>query len=460
MAETPFTSFRVYDSNGLQLTVSFPLDCNSVKDFSDSDAQDIHRAIETTLRNGFSVTQPGVGAGEEVETVGLIGRRAMINRNGDEIALIDLYPDTDNPEVIYKMATLYLDNDEQVADFEAGSGIHVRDIPFNEGSAPLNRTDRLAAKYLIVPNPKPRCVLKPNPQYNPDETDNKKKKPKRLFERWYGATASGTASPNEPSQTPTGSNGSTGAGDRNDASVKKPEHWAASEPARLAIKDRFAKYGVTGQAIADAIGKLEHGVTKLSESRKQSLKEYLDAIDAAYAQGGGSAGDEIPFDNPPFEPPYRWDEAAVKEFNARIEFAFPDIPAEEALRASNVERWSETFSSEWLRVKHAAAQENWRVRSDEIGYTHAGNSGYITFFSALGELRFYSTTEFAKLLPDSWVRANNVAGWKLLEGTRTIDPLVLAWSWHEREDGSGGYYMVDGVEPIDNLDAILNGAIP
>jgi len=292
MSDQPFTATRVWHPSGLQLTVSVPLNCNSIKDFGDAEAQSINAFVETLLRNGLRISAPGVEAGEEIETVGLMCRRSGHNNNGDEIAVIDLYPDTDNPEVKYKMATLYLDSDEDVASFEAGSGVRLNQIPFYEGSKPLDKDDRMAAKYLYAPNPKPRIVMKANPKYNPEETDPSKKKPKRLPVRWFGVTVTGDEEPR-----PNSSSAGSGDGTKGGASSS---HWASSEPARKAIADRFEKHGITGRdAVTNAMGRIERGVTSLRDSRIASLQDYLNAIDAKFGKasraGGGEAEDQVPF---------------------------------------------------------------------------------------------------------------------------------------------------------------------
>lgn len=125
-----------------------------------------------------------------------------------------------------------------------------------------------------------------------------------------------------------------------------------------------------------------------------------------------------------------------------------------------IKAWGHAEANEYRDVVRCAREEGWRVVCEQIFYRHsADDRGYIVFMTELGEMRYYSTTEFARLLPESWTRANAVDTWKTLEKPRLIDPLIIAWSAHKRDDGSE-YLMVDGVESAEQLDAILNGDAP
>jgi len=142
-----------------------------------------------------------------------------------------------------------------------------------------------------------------------------------------------------------------------------------------------------------------------------------------------------------------------------LEATFPDIAAEGIRHALGIRQWSHSEQDEYAAVLKCAREENWRVVCEEVGYTHVGTGGqgYVSFMTELGECRFYSTTELAKMLPASWTRANALDTWKALEAPRGIDPLIVTWSEHRRENDGSVYLMVDAVEPLGDLDAILNG---
>lgn len=144
--------------------------------------------------------------------------------------------------------------------------------------------------------------------------------------------------------------------------------------------------------------------------------------------------------------------------NERAERSFPDIAIQGIMNACGVKQWTHSPQEEWKTIVRVAREENWRVRCHEVGYTHFGTDrGYISLFTAAGDVRCYSTTEFARMVPASWARANAVADWKKLEEPRMIDPLILNFSLKIRQGDEGEYLMLEAVQPADELDKILNG---
>lgn len=106
------------------------------------------------LEQGFSETRPGLGEGEESETIVTVMRRAK----ADGTAIIDFYPEwgngSDKPYGTYKYAHEYMDYEKEVQ-FLKASGFHrLDDIPLYESQSPLQRTPgRPNPKETKVPTP-------------------------------------------------------------------------------------------------------------------------------------------------------------------------------------------------------------------------------------------------------------------------------------------------------------------
>lgn len=285
MSERAFTAFRMFTEEGKELTVSLPLDCDGARAFDDADAQSIRAAIETMKRNGFTINAPGANEGEIVREVGYVCRRAKINDDGSETPLIDLYPDTDNPKVVYKTFSLYLNTDEDVAAFEAATGVRLESLPLYDSNTALKRDDRKSDKYVVALTRKPvRVALTHNPLYNPDETDVNKKKPQFRFARWLDT------SPNAPSQREPGKN--------EPSSGASASHWTTSDIAKQKVSDALNRLNINGRdRIAAVIAAVEPGITALSQSKTANEDEFIARLEryVKTLKGGVDDEDQIPF---------------------------------------------------------------------------------------------------------------------------------------------------------------------
>lgn len=159
---------------------------------------------------------------------------------------------------------------------------------------------------------------------------------------------------------------------------------------------------------------------------------------------------------------WKWTEELMQGFDMEIMTLFPRFKTAKELRdAFQVDQWTRSPKVERHTIFARAQKECWDVACTTVGYAQNDNPGkaYIVFFTVVGELRFYSRTEFAKFLPESWVRANGVMSWETLTDPRDIDPIILSWEMKQRNEKSGGgeYRVVTGARPADSLDAILNG---
>ena len=141
--------------------------------------------IDDYLANGFCVDMPGAQAeGETKEMIGWVCLRAF-ERDGVVTPVVDLY--ADHEKMSFSVLSVYLNDNRERDAFEYASGLALHELPEYEGAGKLERgtgrTDR-----FIIRAPQPFAVLhKPNPKHDPNETDVKKKKPKRVFSRWADA---------------------------------------------------------------------------------------------------------------------------------------------------------------------------------------------------------------------------------------------------------------------------------
>lgn len=148
----------------------------------------VAQAAYAILRQaGFTPREPGLEDGEQSETAHYIVRRAKGNDDGTETPVLDLYPD----KFKFRALSVYLNTDDDVAAFEAASGVKLASLPTYDSSAPLERGKdaRLDKKYVIA-LPRPLVFIHmANPAYDEDVSDPKRKKPKRKFVRWQTSAA-------------------------------------------------------------------------------------------------------------------------------------------------------------------------------------------------------------------------------------------------------------------------------
>lgn len=143
--------------------------------------------VNAAFAAGWLADCPGLEEGETKEEVGYVVVRDTENKTGPGIK-VDLYPVSDATK--FKFLSVYLDSVEEVQAFENASGMKVAGLQKYIGSGNLERGANKQTDALIHHAPRPFTVIhKPNPAFNPEETDAKKKKPKRLFVRWGNQSA-------------------------------------------------------------------------------------------------------------------------------------------------------------------------------------------------------------------------------------------------------------------------------
>ncbi len=178
----------LWHRSGLRLRVAFPLASPTIKD--GAVAADLAAQVDAYLAAGFSVREPGNEPGEESEEVGYVLRTTVDGKNGPCPRIFFYSP---NAAVEYQCGSVYLNNADDVAEFERQSGLKVNSLPeWPTGAAP-KKTDRGADKF-IRQSKLFGIVRKANPKYNADEAKAMAAKqqaytvPKRVFVRYSGTT--------------------------------------------------------------------------------------------------------------------------------------------------------------------------------------------------------------------------------------------------------------------------------
>lgn len=144
---------------------------------TDVQAQAAVAAYHVLKAAGLTPREPGLGGGEQSETVHYVVRRAKKNEDGTQTPVVDLYVD----KLKFRFMGVYLNTPEDVAAFEAAAGVNLRDLPLFRSQSPLKRgeDDELDALHLrSLPHPV-TVVFK----LNPNATEENKEA-KRRFVRW------------------------------------------------------------------------------------------------------------------------------------------------------------------------------------------------------------------------------------------------------------------------------------
>lgn len=144
-------------------------------------------SVNAALDAGLVLDQPGLEEGERKDAVRWVVKRIHDNGNGTETPIVDLYPD--NEQLKFAVLSHYLNEPAHVEAFEQASGLQLNQLPAYIGAGKLERGASRQTDAMIIAAPRPFNVCsKPNPRHDPNETDPKKKKPKRIFSRWPDLT--------------------------------------------------------------------------------------------------------------------------------------------------------------------------------------------------------------------------------------------------------------------------------
>ncbi len=173
---------KLYHPAGAQVT--FPVDLNVL--VTPDQATTMLQSVTNLLNAGFSVFQPGLEDGEQMDQIGFVVRKEKEGEGGEITPVIDLYPANGN----FRLLHIYLNTPADVQAFEKATGVKLEKLPIYEGTNAIERGQSAKVDRFVVKLSSPvKVVWKLNPRYDPDETDIKKKKPRRLFVRWADAPA-------------------------------------------------------------------------------------------------------------------------------------------------------------------------------------------------------------------------------------------------------------------------------
>lgn len=191
--DSTFISVFGYLPNGRQVSVQFPSGGDLQRDLSM--AQLVNDEMS---KGGFSALPPTPGEGEKSEIVHYILRSSSENAKGKSVVLY-LYTERFSKRFL----KMYINNAQDKAAFEQAFGVALDSAPYyssEDQAFDRKEAPNKAAQYLFrVPFPV-RVYFKPNPAYNPDEPDIKKRKPKYHFVRW-GEREGGQPAQTAPRQT-------------------------------------------------------------------------------------------------------------------------------------------------------------------------------------------------------------------------------------------------------------------
>lgn len=104
-------------------------------------------SVDILVQAGFSVNAPGLEEGELSEEVSAVALRT----SGDDTPIIDFY--SANTRLSKKFMHVYLNGPEDVAAFEAATGVKLHSLVTYDGKVAIERTDKNAPKYIKAITP-------------------------------------------------------------------------------------------------------------------------------------------------------------------------------------------------------------------------------------------------------------------------------------------------------------------
>ncbi len=135
---------KLFHPYGPQVTLPVPM----LARLSVEQAVGMLAAVSAYLDAGFLVNPPGLEDGELAEEVSAVARRDA----RDETTIIDFY--SANTKLLKKFLHVYLNNEQDVAAFEAATGLKVDAITGYDGALAIARDDSKAGRYVInLPRP-------------------------------------------------------------------------------------------------------------------------------------------------------------------------------------------------------------------------------------------------------------------------------------------------------------------
>lgn len=138
MAGNGHIYIKAYSADGFQIGLTLPA----------LTVADAMRHLEDVRAHGLLTTLPvdgGLESGESAETITMAVKRMKKNRKEETRPIIDVYWDGAG----FKFVSIYLDTDEQIADFEAVSGLKVAAMPKYPSTAPLTAGDEETREFEV-----------------------------------------------------------------------------------------------------------------------------------------------------------------------------------------------------------------------------------------------------------------------------------------------------------------------
>jgi hypothetical protein len=129
---------RLFHPSGAQVTLPVMYDT----------ARNMFAQVDAFLEVGFQVNAPGLEEGEQKQEVVSVSRR----EGKDGVPIVAFY--LAHPKTVKKFLHSYLNTKEDVAAFEAATGLKLESIPLWPGERDIDKDAREAGKYIVqLPRP-------------------------------------------------------------------------------------------------------------------------------------------------------------------------------------------------------------------------------------------------------------------------------------------------------------------
>jgi len=145
---------KLFHPAGAQVSLPVPLELLSA-----DQARAMFNSVAALIEAGFTVTAPGLEEGELAEEVNAVSLRNA----KDNTPIIDFY--SANTKLLKKFMHLYLNNEQDVADFEAATGLHLAGLTVYDGSLAIARDDNKAGKYIAPLSHPIKLIWKLSPKW-------------------------------------------------------------------------------------------------------------------------------------------------------------------------------------------------------------------------------------------------------------------------------------------------------
>ncbi len=187
MTDPNYALTHLYHPSGAK--ISIPITIQPGETYS-SVGQDLVRAVSSLIEAGLLVNMPGLDEGELVDEVVSVACR-MSKDNTKIVAFYKAHPKLEK-----KFIHEYLDTPEQIADFEAATGLRLASLPVFDGDKDITKDHRNAAKY-IIPLPRPvKLVYRVSDRWKKwNETDGQGQQPQKYELLRYMTTGAMTQAP-------------------------------------------------------------------------------------------------------------------------------------------------------------------------------------------------------------------------------------------------------------------------